>query len=159
MIPYFAKHFAKQFIWGKPIGCGGFTKCGHHVQKKDIYFPLISIWVQKKQQAIDTVSNIGLGGNVLNSIAKANLPSNNYHVLLFDNYFTSSSHGYLTTGTCRNNRSDKYPISEKNFLKHQPQGAVDCSMSGDILLMKWKDNKEVTVMSNFDPMIIKFVQH
>ena len=40
--------------------------------------------------------------------------------------------GYLATGTCRNNRSDKCPISKKNFLKHQPQGALDYRIKDDI---------------------------
>ena len=35
------------------------------------------------------------------------------------------SRGYLATGPYKNNRSDKCTISEKNFLKHQPQRAVD----------------------------------
>ena len=117
---------------------------------------------KKENEAIDTVLNIGLGGNVvLNLIAKANLPSNHNHILFFDNYFTSIplmeeliSRAYLATGTCKDNRSDKCPISEKNFLKHQPRGVVDYRMSNGILLMKCKDNKEVTVVSNFDSTIM-----
>ena len=78
---------------------------------------------KKETEGIDTVSNIGLRGNVvLNLIPKANLPSNYYHVPFFDNYFTNISlmkklilRGYLATGTYRNNRSDKYPISKKNL--------------------------------------------
>ena len=141
------------------------TKCGRCVQTEDIYIHLISIWVKKENKAINTVPNIGLGGNVvLNLISKANLPSNHNHVLFFDNYFTSISlmkelisQGYLVTGTCRDNRSDKCPIFEKNFLKHQPRGAVDYRMSDGILLMKWKENKEVTIVSNFDSTIMKSV--
>ena len=65
------------------------------------------------------------------------------------------SRAYLATGTCKDNRSDKCPISEKNFLKHQPRGVVHYRMSNDILLMKCKDNKEVTVVSNFHSTIMK----
>ena len=129
---------------------------GGYLHSFDIYMG------KKENEAIDTVPNIGLGGNVvLNLIAKANLPSNHNHILFFDNYFTNIplmeeliSQLYLATGICRDNKSDKCPIREKNFLKHQPRKAVDCRMSDGILLMKWKDNKEVTVASNFDSTII-----
>ena len=59
--------------------------------------------------------------------------------------------GYYASGACRDNRTDKCPISQKNFLKNEPRGAAQNRMSGDIMLMKWKDNKEVyTLISNFD---------
>ena len=165
MIPYFGKHFAKQVIRGKPIRFGYkmWTLCsnGGYLHSFNIYMG------KKENEAFDIVPSIGLGGNVvLNLIAKANLPSNHNHILFFDNYFTSIplmeeliSQGYLATGTCRDNRSDKCPISEENFLKHQPRGAVDYRMSDGILLMKWKDNKEVTVASNFDSTILKSSRH
>ena len=90
MIPYFGKHFAKQFIRGKPIKFGykmwALCSNGGYLHSFDLYMG------KKENEAIDTVPNIGLGGNVvLNLIAKANLPSNHNHVLLFDNYFTSIS--------------------------------------------------------------------
>ena len=128
------------------------------------YLHSFDLYMGKKgNKAIDTAPNIGLGENVvLNLIGKANLPSNHNHVSFFDHYFTSIalmkkliSRGYLATGTCRDNRSNKCPIFEKNFLKHQPRGAVDYRMTDGILLMKWKDNKEVTVVSNFDSTIMK----
>ena len=124
MIPYFKKkHFAKQFIRGKPIRFG-YKTCSNreYLHSFDLYMG------KKENKAINTVPNIGLGRNVfLNLIGKAILPSNHNHVLFFDNYFTSISlmeelilQGYLATGTCKDNRSDKCKISEKNFLKHQP---------------------------------------
>ena len=62
---------------------------------------------KKENEAINTVPNIGLGGNVvLNLIVKAHLPSNYYYVLFFDNYFISIAlmetlilRGYLAAGT------------------------------------------------------------
>ena len=123
MIPYFGKHFAKQFIRRKPIRFGYkmWMLCsnGGYLHSFDIYMG------KKENEAIDTVSNIDLGGNVvLNLIAKANLPSNHNHVLFFDNYFISIplmkeliSREYLATGTCRDNRSDKCAISEKKLFE------------------------------------------
>ena len=111
-------------------------------------------------EAVDSVPNIGLGGNIL--ITKAELPANNGHTVFFDNYFTSitlmeemKNRGYYASGTCRDNRTDKYLISQKNFLKNKPRGAAQSRMSGDIMLMKWKDNKEVTLVSSFDSTEIK----
>ena len=121
MIPYFGKHFAKQFIRGKLIRFGYkiWVLCsnGGYLHSFDLYMG------KKENEAIDTVPNIGSEGNVvLNLIAKANLSSSHNHVLFFDNYFTSISlmeelisRGYLATGTCKDNRSDKCPISEKIF--------------------------------------------
>ena len=88
MIPYLEKHFAKQFIRGKPIRFGYkmWTLCsnGGYLHSFDLYMG------KKENEAINTVLNIGLGENVvLNLIAKANLSSNHNHVLFFDNYFTS----------------------------------------------------------------------
>ena len=161
MIPYFGKHFAKKFIRGKPIRFGhkmwALCSNGGYLHSFDLHMG------KKENKAMDTVPNIGLGGNVvLNLIAKANLPSNHNHILFFDNYLTSIPpmkelilQGYLATGTCKDNKSDKCPISKKKFLKHQPRGAVDYRMSNGELMMKCKDNKEVTVVSNFDSTIMK----
>lgn len=101
-------------------------------------------------EVVDSVPNIGLGGNIVISlITKAELPANNGHTVFFDNYFTSialmeemKNRGYYASGTCRDNRTDKCPISQSR-------------MSGDIMLMKWKDNKEVTLVSNFDSTEMK----
>ena len=121
MIPYFGKHFAKQFIRGKPIRFGykmwALCSNGGYLLLFDLYMG------KKENEAINIVLNIGLGENVvLNLIAKANLPLNHNHILFFDNYFTSIAlmeelilRTYLATGTCKDNRSDKCPISEKTF--------------------------------------------
>ena len=90
---------------------------GEYLESFDLYLG------KKENKEIITIPNIDLGGNVvLNLIAKANLPSIHYHLLFFDNYFTSIplmekliSCGYLAVRTCRNNRNDKWLISEKNF--------------------------------------------
>ena len=155
MIPYFGKHYTKKFIRGKP-NCFGYKMwalCskGDYLHSFDLYMGKTS------NEAVDSVPNIGLGGNIVISlITKAELPANNGHTVFFDNYFTSitlmeemKNRGYYASGTCRDNRTDKCPISHKNFLKNEPRGAAQSRMSGDIMLMKWKDNKEVDLISNF----------
>ena len=79
MIPYFGKNFAKQFIRGKPIRFGYkmWALCSN--RKYSLSFDLYM--GKKENEEIDTVLNIGSGGNVvLNLIAKANLPSNHNHI-------------------------------------------------------------------------------
>ena len=129
---------------------------GGYLHSFDIYMSI------KENEAIDIVPNIGLGGNVVLNLLQKQICHQTIISLFFDNYFTSIplmeeliSQGYLATGTCGDNKSDKCPICKKNFLKHQPRGAVDCRMSNGILLMKWKDNKEVTVVSNFNSILMK----
>ena len=121
MIPYFGKHFAKQFIRGKPIRFGykmwALCSNGGYLHSFDLYMG------KKENEAIDTVPNIGLRGNVvLNLIAKANLPSNHNHILFLDSYLTSIplmkeliSQGYLATGTCKDNKSDSAQYLKKTF--------------------------------------------
>nr|XP_040563529.1 piggyBac transposable element-derived protein 3-like [Lepeophtheirus salmonis]XP_040563530.1 piggyBac transposable element-derived protein 3-like [Lepeophtheirus salmonis] len=161
MIPYFGKHFAKQFIRGRPIRFGykmwAMCSKGGYLDGFDLYMG------KNDETPIDNVAKIGLGGNVvLNLIKKSKLPANHGHKIFFDNYFTSISlmeelktRGYLASGTCRDNRTEKCPISEKNWMKNEPRGAVDQRMSDDILLIKWKDNKEVSIATNFDSTILK----
>ena len=161
MIPYFGKHYAKQFISGKPIRFGykmwALCSKGGYLHAFDLYIGKTS------NEAVDSIPNIGLGGNIIISLkTKAELPANNGHTVFFDNYFISitlmeemKNHGYYASGICRDNRTDKCPISQKNFLKNEPRVAAQSRMSGDIMLMKWKDNKEVTLVSNFDSTEMK----
>lgn len=161
MIPYFGKHFAKQFIRGKPIRFGfkmwALCSKGGYLHSFDLYLG------KTENQTLETTANIGLGGNVvLNLIRKANIPPQHGHKFFFDNYFTSislmeemTSRGYLASGTCRDNRTEKCPISDKNWMKKKPRGSADFRMSEGVLAMKWKDNKDVTVVTNFDSSTMK----
>ena len=74
----------------------------------------------------------------------------------FDNYFTSvpllkeiSKLGVCGTGTCRENRTAKCPLISQNKMKDKPRGTTDYAICDKILIQKWKDNKDVILVSSF----------
>lgn len=57
--------------------------------------------------------------------------------------------GVLAACTIRKNRMDKCPLKEEKELKKEGRGSMDFYTSaGGVLIVKWFDNKEVTVASN-----------
>ena len=51
--------------------------------------------------------------------------------------------------TVRSNRLEKCPLKTEKELRKEGRGAMDFMLSDDgILIVKWYDNKEVTVASN-----------
>ena len=48
------------------------------------------------------------------------------------------------------------PIAtDKNLFKNKPRGTSDYRSSDNTLVVKWKDNKDVILASNFDTTIMK----
>jgi len=106
MIPYYGRHFAKQYIRGKPIRFGykNWAICSStgYMYGFDIY--------TGKQEG--TQYEFGLGGDVvLGLMEQISVPANAGHTIYFDNYFTSYnllSHlrqlGYASIGTVCENR-------------------------------------------------------
>lgn len=159
MIPYFGKHFAKQFIRGKPIRFGFkmWALCC-----KGGYLVSFDLYMGKNESGPNTYdSTLGLGGSVvMRLLDKAILPADKGHKVYFDNYFSSvalmdtlKNKKILASGTCRENRTEKCPIIvNKNAFKTKPRGTFDFRVSDDIVVVKWKDNKDVVMVTNFDSL-------
>jgi hypothetical protein len=151
MVPYYERHSSKQYIQGKLIrygfkewaictedGCGVWFEpyCGRHTQILDDGF--------------------GQGPNiVLDLVRKANLSPG--CEVYFDNLFTSfplleelSKMGLAGTGTVRQNRLKKVPITTKKEIdkKTVDRGFSKAIFKDDQVLVAWKDNKGVFMASN-----------
>ena len=157
MVEYFGRHGCKQSIRNKPIRFGfkvfvGSTDKGYMV------------WVDPYQGAGTTgvpERGLGVGGDLVAHYA--NILMNNremlYH-LFIDNWFTSVKlMAYLKsirvygTGTLKANRVENCPLKPTADLKKDARGSFDYRISNDgILLVRWKDNNVVTVVSNAIPV-------
>lgn len=60
--------------------------------------------------------------------------------------------GFRASGTMRENRTDKCPVKDTKILQKEERGNFDYRFdkNGDILIVKWNDNKCVTVGTNYD---------
>lgn len=154
MIPYYGKHYAKQFIKGKPIRFGfkNWALCSSagYMLSFDVYTGKDEI---KKRE-------FGLGGDVvLHLIKAAGVPPNKGHKIFFDNYFTSikllkhlSGMGICATGTIQENRTEKCPLRSKAVMKKETRGASDYRTCESVLLIRWNDNSVVTIGTNYDDL-------
>ena len=79
--------------------------------------------------------------------------------VFIDNYFTSvkllqhlSSLGICVSGTIREGRTEKCPLKTVQEIKKDSRGTSDhrFTSSGNVLLVRWKDNSVVTIGTNFD---------
>ena len=152
MVKYFGNNSLKQFIRGKPIRFGykmwalcdaeGFCYkyklyCGKDTENKHDG-PLGSRVVKEMLEAVSVPSD---------------------HRVYFDNLFTSrqllitlASEGYRATGTVRENRTDKCPLTDSKTLAKKSRGSYEMMFdtSEEITAVRWNDNRCVTVMSNFE---------
>ncbi|CAK1554360.1 unnamed protein product [Leptosia nina] len=155
MIPYYGKHYAKQFIRGKPIRFGfkNWAMCA-----STGYMLAFSLYTGKSSEKKD----FGVGGDVvLNLITLSKLPPNSGIKLFFDNYFTSLSlmrHlkelGYYATGTLRANRTENCPVKDVKQFKKEARGHYDYRVADDVFVCRWNDNNVVTVATNFENLAI-----
>lgn len=156
MIPYYGKHFAKQYIKGKPIRFGfkNWALC-----TSNGYLVSFEIYTGKNKAPQKTSEEFGLGGSVvLNLTMLAEIPPNSGYKLFMDNYFTSlkllnhlSALGYCATGTVRDNRLADCPLKKQHkIMAKQKRGAHEFSSSEKVIVFQWKDNKVVTAASNFE---------
>ena len=83
------------------------------------------------------------------------VPDSHYHAVM-DNFFASSSllqvlreSGIAATGTVRANRTEKAPLQAVDDMKKQARGISDVvnNKKSNVTLVRWKDNKVVTVAS------------
>ena len=101
--------------------------------------------------------DIGLGGSVVMTLM-SKLPTVNdshYHAVM-DHFFTSPSllrvlkeSGIAATGTVQANRTEKAPLQADDDMKKQARGIsyVVNDKKSNVTLVRWKDNKVVTVAS------------
>lgn len=153
MIPYYGRHFAKQFIKGKPIRFGykNWALCSSNG-----YMYAFDVYTGKNKEASRT--ELGVGGDVvMNLIKKAKVPCNKGFKVYFDNYFTSfkllnklSSIGICATGTIRENRLQNCPLPKKESFKKSSKWSHKFSTSSSILVVKYNDKNTVNVATNFD---------
>ena len=104
-------------------------------------------------------SNLGLGGSVAANLAEK-LPSqvgSNYHIIM-DNFFTSTNllrtltaKCIAATGTVRINRVENAPLRPIKEMEKLERHASDVvtDKNSNLTLVRWKDNKVVTVASTF----------
>ena len=104
-------------------------------------------------------SNLGPGGSVVTTLAEK-LPSqvsSKYHIVM-DNFFTSPSllrilkaKDIAATGTVRINRVENAPLRSIKEMEKLERGASDVvtDKNSNLTLVRWKDNKVVTVASIF----------
>ena len=128
MIPYNGKHYAKQFIRGKPIHFGFkmWALCSKYG-----FLHWFGLYLGKNvtDGRERSERNVGLGCNVvLKLIEKASVPRDQGHKVYFDNYFTSiqliedCQKKNCASGTCRENRTTKCPMPSKSESKKFQRG-------------------------------------
>lgn len=152
MVKYFGRHPAKQFIMGKPVRFGYRNWAA---TSSDGYCYTFDVYCGKSNDG----SNDPLGSRVVKSLLAKMPIVPNEHVVYFDNFFTSYQLlndlrmlGFRATGTIRDNRTKKSPVTSVKDMKKQPRASYDYRFDtkNEITIVRWKDNNIVTMGSNFD---------
>ena len=151
MVPYYGRHGCKQYIQNKPVNFGyklwvAATPLGYAIQ----FYPYAG-------KDDNCNKDIGLGGSVVMTLMSKlpTVPNSNYHVVMV-NFFTSSSllrllkeNGMAAIGTVRANRTENAPLQSVDDMKKKARGSSDVvnDNKSNVTLVRWKDNKVVTVAS------------
>lgn len=156
IVKYFGRHGLKQFIRGKPIRFGYkfWALCGSngYCFKFDLYCGAQTSTNEPRNGDLTLGSRVVV--NLLDWIVH---PSS--HCVYFDNLFTSrdlllylQQQGFRATGTLRENRLSKCPIKDSKTLGKEARGTFDYRFdtTGEILFLKWNDNKCVTIATNHE---------
>uniref|UniRef100_A0A2H1WKY0 SFRICE_026837 n=1 Tax=Spodoptera frugiperda TaxID=7108 RepID=A0A2H1WKY0_SPOFR len=78
------------------------------------------------------------------------------HKIYFDNFFSSCDlFIQLATGTIRDNRTKKCPLTSVKDMKKSERVQFDYRFDtmNQVLLVRWKDNSVCTIGTNFDTVI------
>jgi DNA excision repair protein ERCC-6 len=154
IVKYYGHNSLKQFIRGKPIMFGYklWALCG-----TSGYCFSFSLHCGKAPSNNER-GDLLLGSKVvLNIVYFVEHP--NSHSVFSDNAFKNRDiliHlrflGYRATGTIRENRTGDCPLKSSKEIKMQDRGTFDCQYdrNGDVLFVRWNDNKCVTMGANFD---------
>lgn len=150
MLPYHGKHPAKQFMLNKPVKFGyklwvlassdGYPFHLEVYTGKDTSFEEYSLGERVVRKLLNTVENVS------------------QHEITLDNFFTSyqllkslRELGVRATGTIRENRIAKAPLVDSGVMKKKDRGEHDFRVGdGEVLVVKWNDNKPVCVATNHD---------
>jgi DNA excision repair protein ERCC-6 len=137
MVPYYAHHYLKQYIRGKPI------RFGYKVWSANT--PLgYCIQLEPYQRTGVTHNQLGLGGSVVVNLVST-LPTDNY-VLFFYNFFTGLKLlQHLTTinihasGTVCANRVENCPITSVDRFKKLARGSEEHRLDAqsNIIVARW----------------------
>lgn len=149
MIPYYGRHGDKQFIRGKPIRFG-FKLWA--VCTSDGTLLHVEPYCGCHTKIHDT--GLGQGPNVvLEMIDQINLEPGQ-HVIV-DNLFTSlpllenlTKRGIGVTGTLREDRLHGAPLMPRKEMEKKDRGYMEQVFSEKTSIVKWKDNKVLSVASN-----------
>lgn len=151
IVRYYGHHSLKQFIRAKPIRFGYklWAMCG-----EDGYCYCFSLYTGKETQQLSDPLGTRV---VLKMLSIVENPKS--HCVYFDNFFTSHEllhrlreMQFRATGTIRENRTAKCPVQATKELEKLPRGSYDYRFDNKnkILLVKWNDNKCVSMATNFD---------
>ena len=151
MVPYYGRHGCKQYIQNKPVKFGykllvAASPLGYAIQ----FYPYAG-------KGDNYNKDIDLGGSVVMALMSKlpTVPNSNYHVVM-DNFFTSPSllrllkgNRMAATGTVRANRTGNAPLQAVDDMKKEARGNSDVfdDNKSNVTLVRWKDNKVVTVAS------------
>lgn len=156
MIPYYGKHYAKQYIKGKPIRFGfknwAICSASGYLISFDLYCG----------KDASRVYEFGLGGDVVTTLLEhAEVPSESGHKLFIDSFFTSvplikhlADKGFCATGTLRSDRTEHCPLKNQKEMKDEGRGTYDFRTSQNIMLVRWVDNSVVTAATNFEELAV-----
>ena len=150
MLPYTGRHSAKQFMHNKPVKFG--YKLWSLASSNGYPFH-IDVYSGKGNSPLETT----LGEHVVLKLVDI-VDDVTQHTITFDNYFTSynllkslKEKGIRATGTIRENRMAKAPIMESSAMKKKQRGVFEYFLADDdVLIVKWNDNKPVTLATNYD---------
>ncbi|XP_050297255.1 piggyBac transposable element-derived protein 3-like [Anthonomus grandis grandis] len=144
------KHYAKQYIKGKPIRFKNWAL----LCSSNGYMISFEIYTGKS----DAEKVFGLDGDVVMSLLhKSEVPSNQGYKIFVNNYFTSlsllnhlSENKICATATVRDIRTEKCPFPESTSWKSKPRGSHSFVSCDNVTFVQWKDNKAVTLGTNFE---------
>lgn len=153
IIPYYGRHGTKQFIRMKPI------RFGYKVWTlASTDGTLIHAEPYCGSSTLLEHTMYGQGGDVvLGLLEKANVPEG--HTVTVDNLFTSfglfdalTSKGIGATGTIRENRLAAAPLTDRKTFQKTSRGTTEALTTDNLLLVRWNDNRPVTVLTNYVPL-------
>lgn len=152
-----ARHYLKQYLplkphkWGFKLfvlsGVSGFA------YKFEIYSGM------ENKNRLPTEPDLGASANVVVRLCR-HVSTNEFYRVYFDNYYSSiplvvylATRGIYSLGTIRRNRIPNCKLPPENQLKKEQRGAsceyVANANGTDVSTVVWKDNKIVTLTSNF----------
>ena len=147
MVPYYGHHSAKMYIKGKPIRFGFKIWMMCSASGYPYNMQLYSGKVHDKPAQ-------PLGSRVVKDMLSV-VKEPSKHSVFFDNFFTSvqlleelAEDGVRATGTVRDGRTSKCPLTDQKGMKKKERGNYDYRCNGRVVVCRWKDSSVVTCASN-----------